>query len=290
MTNDTASRSAIPAQTWTIVPGSPGPLATITEIWRSRRLLPLIAVRSLRKIYRRTVLGWIWLVILPLFPIALRTIVFGGLLNVASDGVPYILFLAAGSLIWDLFAQGLTWGTRALEISGSVAEQTYVPRAIIPVGGMAPAVVDFFCKLGAFVLIAGALWAVRGRLDVSVHAVGWAIAALAVAWTLALGLSFFTSRWSEQGRDTRILLGQILAVWYLLTPVLYPVSAMPENWRRWMLLNPMAPPVETFKWAVLGVGRHDADAFLRATGLTAIVLVLGLLYFARMEAAADDER
>lgn len=278
------------AQTWTIVPGSPGPVTTIAEIWRSRRLLPFIAVRSVQKIYRRTVLGWLWLVILPLFPIALRTIVFGALLDVASDGVPYILFIAAGSVVWDLFAQGLTWGTRALEISGSVAEQTYVPRAIIPVGGMAPAVIDFLCKVAAFALIALALWAITGRQHVSLHGLGWVLGALATAWTLALGVSFFTSRWAEQGRDTRIILGQVLAVWYLLTPILYPVSAMPQSWRPWMVLNPMAPVVETFKWAIFGVGQHDPTSFATAAATAIIVLMLGLLYFARTEAAADAER
>jgi lipopolysaccharide transport system permease protein len=265
-------------------------MATAADIWRYRRLLRFLARRSLQKVYRRTVLGRLWLVILPLFPIVLRTIVFGALLNVPSDGVPYILFVAAGSLIWDLFALGLTWGTRALDINGDVAELTYLPRAIIPIGGMAPAALDFVFKLGAFIIVALVLWVLNGRSYLTLHGVGWTVGALAMTWLFALGLSFFTSVWGEEGRDTRILLGQVLAIWYLVTPVLYPMSQMPESWRGWAALNPMAPIVETFKWSVFGVGEHDPRAFAVSGGIVALTLFVGLGYFARKDAAVNEQR
>ena len=88
------------------------PIATIGEVWRYRRLLGFIGDRALRKMYRRTVLGWLWLFINPLFPIALRAVIFGGLLGVGSDGIPYFLFLLAGTVVWDVFAASLMWGTR----------------------------------------------------------------------------------------------------------------------------------------------------------------------------------
>jgi lipopolysaccharide transport system permease protein len=229
-------------------------------------------------------------IIIPLFPIALRTIVFGGLLDVGSDGVPYILFLACGSLIWDLFAQGLTWGTRALDISGGLVEQLYVPRAIIPVGGMLPALIDFGLKVLAVALIVAWFWIVRGTPYVTFGAIAWTLAALAATWIFALGLSFFTSVWGEEGRDTRILLANVLAVWYLLTPVLYPMSQMPVSWHRWVALNPMAPLVETFKWSLFGVGQHDARAFALSCVLVVLVFAWGLTYFARVDAIANDQR
>ena len=284
------ARAATSAETWEIVPGAPGSMATAADIWRYRRLLRFLARRSLQKVYRRTVLGRLWLVILPLFPIVLRTIVFGALLNVPSDGVPYILFVAAGSLIWDLFALGLTWGTRALDINGDVAELTYLPRAIIPIGGMAPAALDFVFKLAAFIIVALVLWVLNGRSYLTLHGVGWTVGALAMTWLFALGLSFFTSVWGEEGRDTRILLGQVLAIWYLVTPVLYPMSQMPESWRGWAALNPMAPIVETFKWSVFGVGEHDPRAFAVSGGIVALTLFVGLGYFARKDAAVNEQR
>jgi lipopolysaccharide transport system permease protein len=260
------------------------------EIWRHRRLLRFIGSRALRKIYRRTVLGWAWLFIIPLFPIALRTLVFGGLLNVGTDGVPYMLFLTAGTVAWDLFAMGLTWGTRGLEMNRSVADQVYVPGTVLMLGNLTPALLDFLLKLGAFVLMAVVFWGATGAPPVGLVNLHWTLAALGLAFLLAVSLSFFTSVWGEAARDTRFVLGQVLAVWYLLTPVLYPASAMPESWRRWVALNPMAPVVETFKWSLFGVGDHDPRALAASAAMISVLLVLGLAYFARSEAAAQDER
>ena len=92
---------------------------------------------------------------------------------------------------------------------------------------------------------------------------------LALAFLFALAISFFTSIWGETARDIRFALGQLLSVWYLLTPVLYPLSQVPEEQRGWMLLNPLAIIVETFKWGLFGVGEFYRDEFL---GTTAAVL------------------
>jgi lipopolysaccharide transport system permease protein len=275
---------------WEIDPRPPGPFTTTVEVWRYRRFLRFVGTRALRKIVRRTMLGWAWLFILPLLPIALRTIVFGGLLDVGSDGVPYLLFLTGGTVIWDLFALGLIWGTRGLEMNRGISEQVYVPGIVLTFGNMTPALVDFALKVGAFVLMATAFWWLQGRWPIVLTAAGWALAALAVAFLLAAGLSLFTSVWGEEARDIRFVLGQVLAVWYLMTPVLYPMSATPPSWRPWMALNPLTPVVETFKWSLFGVGQHDPIAFGRSAILVALLIVLGLLYFARTEAAANDAR
>jgi lipopolysaccharide transport system permease protein len=275
---------------WQIDPGHAGPIVTIREVWRHRRLLRFIAGRALRKIYRRTMLGWAWLFIIPLLPIALRTMIFGGLLDVSSGAVPYLLFLTAGTVIWDLFALGLTWGTRGLEMNRGVADQVYVPGAVLTLGTMAPALLDFVLKLGALVLMTAVVWAWVGSAPVHLWSIPWTLASLALAFLLAVALALFTSVWGEAVRDTRFVLAQVLAVWYLLTPVLYPLSAVPESWRPWLAANPMTPFVETFKWSLFGVGAHDLRAFAMSAALVGLLLVLGLVYFARMEAAADDAR
>ena len=119
---------------WEATPGPPGAIATTAEVWQYRRLLSFIGDRALRKTYRRTILGWLWLFINPLFPIALRALIFGGLLGVGSNGLPYFLFLLAGTVAWDVFAASLMWGTRALEMHSDLTIQIYHPRAILPLG------------------------------------------------------------------------------------------------------------------------------------------------------------
>jgi lipopolysaccharide transport system permease protein len=142
-----------------------------------------------------------------------------------------------------------------------------------------------------FALAIGYYAAVEHRLylQIGVHTL-WAAAALLCVFLLAVGLSYFTSVWGETGRDARFALGQILAVWYLLTPVLFPLSQLPPAHRGWALLNPLAVMVETFKWGLFGIGEFLPVPFAITAVSTIVILLTGLLYFSRAEARALDAR
>jgi lipopolysaccharide transport system permease protein len=276
---------------WEVSPRYPGVPETLTEVWQHRDLLRFVGGRALRKMYRRTVLGWLWLFINPLFPVALRALVFGGLLGVGSDGLPYFLFLIAGTVIWEVFSTSMMWGTRALEMNRDLSGQVYHPRAILPFGNMTPSLLNLALKVGVF-LLALAFYTVRdGRNYLRGDwALLLAIGALALALLFAMALSFFTSILGENTRDMRFALGGIMSVWYLLTPVLYPLSQVPAEYRGWILLNPLAIIVETFKWALFGVGEFYAAAFAATTVGVLLLLFGGLVYFTRREARVIAER
>lgn len=276
---------------WEITPQRTTVAGTVVDVWRHRSLLGFIGTRALQKIYRRTVLGWLWLFINPLFPLALRAIIFGALIGVGSNGLPYFLFLLAGSVVWDTFAASLMWGTRSLEMNRHLVDQMYLPRALLPFGNTAPALFDFVIKVAVLVVAVGYYAAIDGRVYVQGGTpVLWAGAAVLLAFTLSTALSFFTSVWGETTRDMRFTLGQLMSVWYLMTPVLYPLSDVPERYREWMLLNPMANIVEMFKWGLFGAGEFRPRAFgATAAGVLALLLI-GLTYFSRTEARAADER
>ena len=276
---------------WEVSSRYPGVQETLTEVWQHRDLLRFVGGRALRKMYRRTVLGWLWLFINPLFPVALRALVFGGLLGVGSDGLPYFLFLIAGTVIWEVFSTSMMWGTRALEMNRDLSGQVYHPRAILPFGNMTPSLLNLALKVGVF-LLALAFYTVRdGRNYLRGDwALLLAIGALALALLFAMALSFFTSILGENTRDMRFALGGIMSVWYLLTPVLYPLSQVPAEYRGWILLNPLAIIVETFKWALFGVGEFYAAAFAATTVGVLLLLFGGLVYFTRREARVIAER
>lgn len=276
---------------WEVSPRYPGAMATMAEAWQHRSLLRFVGDRALRKRYRRTVLGWLWLFINPLFPVALRAVIFGGLLGVGSDGLPYFLFLLAGTVIWEVFGVGLMWGTRALEMNRDLSGQVYHPRALLPVGNMTPSLLELGLKVGVFALALVYFTVRDGRVYLRGDwALLLAVAALALALLFALALSFFTSIWGENTRDMRFALGGIMSGWYLLTPVLYPLSQVPAEYRGWMLLNPLAIIVETFKWALFGVGEFYAAAFAATTVGVLLLLFGGLVYFTRREARVIAER
>ncbi len=140
------------SQRWEVTTSPQGPAAAIADAWNHRRLLRFVGNRALRKIYRRTVLGWLWLFITPLFPLALRALIFGALLGIASNGLPYFLFLLAGTVVWDTFAATLLWGTRSLEMNRHLTEQIHMPRTIMPLGNITPALLDLAIKLSVLAL------------------------------------------------------------------------------------------------------------------------------------------
>lgn len=275
---------------WEVTPRYPGAAATIGEMWHHRGLVRFVGDRALKKTYRRTILGWLWLFINPLFPLALRVLIFGALLGVGSDGLPYFLFLLAGTVVWDVFAGSLMGGTRALEMNRDLTETIYHPRAILPFGTIAPAMVNLGVRVTVFAL-AVVYYALTDRLYLrGDEGLVWAAAALVLALACALAISFFTSIWGEAARDARFALGQLLSIWYLLTPVLYPLSQVPEQYRWWMLLNPLAIVVETFKWGLFGVGQFYPVAFGGTGAAVLVLLFAGLAYFARSEARTIAER
>lgn len=269
---------------WVVQPRQTNLLTMIREAWAARGLVSYVGRRTLQKMYRRTKLGKAWLFITPLFPFVLKTLVFGAMLKVPSDGTPYLLFLMAGSICWDVFASAVSWSTRGLQLHEGAMKQIYVPRLVLPIATMAPAFLDLLIKT-VLLLIMGAVFAVLapGRsLTMSIRLV-WAPVAVLLSFLTALAIGLFTSVWGRRARDARLTMGNVLSVWSLLTPVLYPMSAVPTAWQPWLLLNPMAAAVETFKWSVLGVGELPVEALGTSFGVVALLLAGGLALYGEIE-------
>ena len=135
----TASTSGARPETsgsWEATNTVPTPWQVMKQVWTSRRLLSFLFIRTARRLYRRTVLGWAWLFILPLFPLVLKVLVFGTIMGLPLVGPSYFVFLIAGQISWDLFEGALSWGTRGLSLHGRL-QTVRVPRVIMPKIGRA---------------------------------------------------------------------------------------------------------------------------------------------------------
>ncbi len=273
---------------WVVEPRREGLVARVRDVWRYRRLLRFFAWKAFQKLYARTILGWSWILIRPLFPLFVSTVVFSRMLGVGSDGVPYFLFLAVGTATWDLFQQATVWGTRSLEMNRAFLSRIYVPRLILPIASMTPAVLNFAIHLA---IIAGALVYYRNTTGIwyfTPAGIGWAFGAVGMALTLALGLSLWTSVPALVARDVRFTLQYVLSFWLFLTPVLYPLPRTGEY--GWLLsLNPMAAVVNMFKHGVLGLNVLHVPDIGVALLVIGAVLGSGLWFFGRAEATAADK-
>jgi lipopolysaccharide transport system permease protein len=278
-----------PAPEWVIEPRREGVPARLRDVWRYRKLLRFFASKSLDKLYRRTVLGWSWLFIRPLFPLFVTAAVFGGMLGVESAGVPYFLFLVVGTSAWELFASGAMWGTRSLELNRGLISKIYVPRLILPIAMMTPAFLSFAIHLGVIALTAAYYQVTVGSSYLQLAHAGWAVAGATLSVTLALGLSFWTSVPALVARDVRFTLGYVLGFWVFLTPVLYSAESIAPRYRGLLLFNPMAAAVEMFKYGILGVGVVNRQHVVAAVATTVVILGSGFWFFGRAEADAADK-
>ena len=266
---------------WSNEPKRQGPIATAIEVWQYRRFINFLGAKSFRKLYARTILGWTWVLVTPLLPIFLNLFVFGALIGLTSEGIPYFLFLTIGNLAWDFFGSALMWSTRGLEMHRKVIDRVYVPRVILPIATMTPAVFNFLINFTVTVFVVLYYWIKDGTpyLSLGLNTL-WAVPALAMIVSLALGISMFTSVWGETARDARFTLGNIVQLWFLATPVLYPTSQVPLQYQKWLVLNPMASFVEAFKYGFFGTNPPDPVRFSIGAAMAVGLLSLGLLFFA----------
>ncbi|MEW6319636.1 MAG: ABC transporter permease [Acidobacteriota bacterium] len=273
---------------WTIEPRREGLGVRLRELFRYHRVLRFFAVKTVVEMYQGTLLGKIWL-LRPILPIAISAAVFGGILGVGSDGVPYFLFFLTGSAAWMLFEQATIWVTRSLDLNKGLVKKVYFPRLVMPLSSASPAVL-YFCIFVVLLAIAFVYYFVTdGRLYLVIGPqLLAAVFAAACCVTLAVAVGLWTSVWQTRVREVRFTVRYVLRFWNYLTPVIYPLSKVPSEYRGWMMLNPMAAYVETFKWGVLGIGTLDIGSLVTALGVTGVMLVAGAWYFTREEAKAID--
>ena len=278
------------ADKWVVEPRRMGVFARVEELWRYRRVLWFLATRSSKRLYQKTTLGVFWLFARPLAPLFISTLIFGRLLNVPSDGLPYFLFFLAGSASWNLFERSLMWATRSLDQNKGVLKKVYFPRLIVPIASVSPALMDFLIFMA---LLAVSFVYYRFKDGVWYFAFGpgniAALFALVLSVFFAIAVGLWTSVLNARHRDVRYTLRYVTRFWSYATPVFYAMSQVPEKYKWLVYANPMAPIVETFKWGLLGVGTFPALPLLSAIGVTLLTFAGGFWYFGRAEAVSIDK-
>ena len=227
--------------------------------------------------YKQTALGAAWAVIQPLFMMIVFSVFFGRLARVPSDGVPYPVFTFCALLPWQVFANALTASSNSLVSNQNLITKVYFPRLVVPISAVLGGLVDFAI---AFVILIGML-VFYGIVP------GWQIVALpafilfAVMTALAVGL--WLSALNVQYRDVRYTISFLIQFWLFATPVAYPSSIVPAQWRVLYGLNPMAGVVEGFRWCLLSQRESPSPLVLVSALVVLMLLVGGLFYFRRME-------
>ncbi len=266
-----------------------GPLARARELWDSRHLVVWFGRKFVERMYTNTKLGMWWLPLRPLLAIVPRALIFGGVLNAPSNGTPYLLFFLVGLSAWMVVDRGWYMGTRSLQMSARYLKRMYLPRLAPLVASVAPALLDFalYAGFGALAVAYFTVFDGGFPLELGVHTL-LLPAALALLLALVIALSAWTAVFGARGRDARFTVRAVLGVWMLLTPVIYPLSAVPSGYRTAAELNPLTAPMEMVREAVFHNGDVTTLGLSVSVGFIAVVGALGLAFFARSEATAMD--
>jgi len=257
------------------------------ELWSYRDLVGLFVRRDFVAVYKQTILGPLWYLIQPLLTTVVFTLIFGNIARLPTDGLPPFLFYLSGNVMWAYFAECVNKTANTFSGNANLFGKVYFPRLAVPVSILISNLVAFVIQLALF-LVFLAYFAAQGA---AVHPNAWVLflpVLVLIMAALGLGFGIVVSSLTTRYRDLRFLITFGVQLWMYCTPVIYPVSAVPERYRFLIQANPLTPVVETFRYAFLGAGTIDPWGLLYGGCATLGILLAGTMLFNRVEATFMD--
>lgn len=252
-------------------------LVQMKDLRNARDLIWMWTVRTIRGRYQQSILGWMWAVVQPVATALIFTIIFTYFVPVETGEVPYIVFSYTAVVPWALLASSLGDMTVSLVQNMNLVTKIYFPREALPIAALLGRLMDFGIS---FILLIILL--VLFRLPVSPLSLLFIPIILVVQLALILGLGFFSSALNVYSRDIDPLLKLIIQIWFYASPIIYPLSMVPESVRTVYLLNPMAGILLSYR-DVLLEGLIPGDYFLSSVVVSALILIFGYWFFKRVE-------
>lgn len=257
-------------------------LSEARDLWQYRDLLYFLVWRDVKVRYKQTLFGVAWALLQPLGMMAIFSLFLGRYARVSSDGVPYGLFVLSGLLLWQLFSSGVIEAGNSVVANERLITKVYFPRVLIPGAAVLAGIVEFF--IGILVL---AIFMAAKRQPIS-SAVVYAPVAVLMTVGVAFGVSLWLSALNVRYRDVRYAIGFLVQVWMFVSPVVYPMSVIPERWRLLYSLNPVAVAIEAFRLFIFGRSSLVPVHALVGVLSTIAIIISGALYFRKAEEEFAD--
>lgn len=255
----------------------------LKEVWNFKGLLFYLVMRDLKVRFQQTVIGVLWIVLQPLIQMIIFFVIFGLLVRVPTDGIPYPVFYLSGYIVWQLFLQIVNSSANSLLGNIGIITKIYFPRLTLPLSTTIGAFIDFvisFIVLLVFLLANHYVISAR-------YLVLPALVLLTMVFALGVGLLF--GALMVVFRDTKNLLGFILQIWMFISPIMYPISIAPEKYRVFFYFNPLTGFIEAFRWVFLGTSSFPSLTNLAVSSIMAVILlVIGMMSFRSMENRIAD--
>jgi lipopolysaccharide transport system permease protein len=259
----------------------------LADLWRHRDLVGLFVRRDFVATYKQTILGPLWFVIQPLITTLTFTVIFGKIAQLSTDGLPRILFYLSGVTAWSYFAECLTKTSDTFNANSSLFGKVYFPRLAVPVSIVISNLIKFGIQLGVF--LAFYLYFIgQGTAIHPTRALLLLPGLVLLMAALGLGSGIIVSSLTTRYRDLRYLVQFGTQLLMYSTPVIFPLSKLPNQYRWIMLSNPMTSVIETFRYAFLGTGTFSWKFLGISAAATSLILAVGVLLFNHVEKTFMD--
>lgn len=260
----------------------------LKEVWKYRDLILLFTKRSFVLTYKQTILGPAWIFLNPFLTSLIYTFVFGGIAGMGTDGVPQILFYLTSNAIWVFFSSCVIQNANTFTANANVFGKVYFPRLTIPVSNVLASIIRLGVQM-LLVVIFLIYYVAKGEVAPNWQA--WPLILLVIIHLGIMGLGFgiIVSSLTTKYRDLSILITFGVQLWMYATPIVYPLSQLGGGiFRTFLMLNPVTPAVEVFRYAVLGQGQIE-PLYLTISGfVTLAVAIVGVMTFNRVEKTFMD--
>lgn len=258
----------------------------LKEVWRYKDLVYMFVKRDFISGFKQTILGPVWFFINPIFTTLVYLVVFGNIAGLSTDGAPKILFYLAGVTLWNYFSTCLTGTSNVFTGNAAIFGKVYFPRLVMPltivISNLMRFGVQMLLFLGVFFY-----YYYQGQVQPNI----WILATpfiIVLMAAFALGMGMIFSSLTTKYRDIQMLLGFGVSLFMYVTPVIYPLSALPARLKSIAYYNPLSGIFECFKYAWLGVGDFSASMLIISSVIIFILLAVGTVLFNKVEKGFMD--
>ena len=259
-------------------------LKEIVQYWG---LILLFVKRDFVVFYKQTILGPLWYIIQPLFNTLVFTIIFGKVAKIPTDGIPPFLFYLSGTVVWSYFATCLGQTGTTFVSNAQIFGKVYFPRITVPISIAIVSIFQFIIQFTIFIGFFFYYWSIGSDLNLNIYMLTLPLILLHMA-TLSVGMGLIISAATAKYRDLNFAMTFLIQLWMYITPVVYPLSQVPDKYKIFFVINPMTAVVESFRGAFFGVSALIPQELLLSIAITIFVFIYGVIIFTKVEKTFMD--
>tara|TARA_Y100001970_G_C14234975_1_gene861259 strand:+ start:1956 stop:2813 length:858 start_codon:yes stop_codon:yes gene_type:complete len=259
----------------------------LNELWHNLDLITLFVKRDFIAVYKQTILGPLWHIIKPLISTFVFTVVFGKIANISTDGLPQFIFYMSGNIIWIFFSDVVQATSGTFINNAGIFGKVYFPRLTVPISIFISKFISFTIQFIFFLLLLFYFKINNSDIEISYFVLYLPLLFINLGF-ISVGIGVIVSALTTRYRDLQVLISFGLSLLMYASPVVYPLSTVPEKFRTFVLLNPITPIIEFFRYALFGVGICEINHMIYSFSFGIIIILIGIGIFNKIDKTFMD--